>query len=343
MSPPRCNGEGAALSQHRRTVEKHQARVHSATGQKGRLSTSQLIEPVYMQSLFSQPYHQPFVVCLPSSPLLVSTKDSLARMKRLQQDYNESLEVDRLALQSISTQSDKGQVPPWLVSSGIHQFLAGWRKESVLALIASLSKEEEHLASVGVVVNDCLSAIRQQLTLGVKGGRLSRVGARLLNSFEPGRLHTRVFQVVQEPSTLRRYAQHWSQLLYFLIRMQSRSTSLDEAGSSETMPALDDLTGDLARRAANLARVLHTKEESREAEFDEEATLMKADEKGSLTEVVRQLSIHLTRQDYGESPFNCGVVQYAACLSVNEHGAWKPAHLLSSTYSGLIHCTFYVF
>jgi hypothetical protein len=73
------------------------------------------------------------------------------------------------------------------------------------------------------MVYEALCAVRRQVSVGNEGNRLSRVSARILNTFEPGRTQTKPFFPVQEETTLRRYASYWSRLLFFLIRLQSET------------------------------------------------------------------------------------------------------------------------
>jgi hypothetical protein len=175
---PNCNDEKEALSRHKRTVEKHQARIHKVPNQRQRKGqrtwqslqqsiSSPVIKSVIIQSFFPQPFYRPFVVVPassppsgpPSGPPPRSPPSSLSRsplsrpsrsliQQKLRQDHSASQQAAQAALQSIPTDQYKSQVPPWLVQTGVGRYLAGLDKDLIYRLIAP--------AGSGRSLQDCM-------------------------------------------------------------------------------------------------------------------------------------------------------------------------------------------
>lgn len=312
---PNCNEERAALSVSRRTVEKHQAKVHGVNDERrrgGRTSHGSSgqyydIAAVRIQSLLPRPYEKPFIIkelvtavpplespALPQAP----TSATLATLACFDADIEAATKEDERLYDRVPREATVAQLPPWLTQTGISSHLGGMEKETIhqlagppsastyllyslsldlLCLVICLASRsflanpylslpiaEPHFHLIEDAIVKKLFAIRRETTVGRRGSRLSRYSARLLNTFESGREHTKQFYNVQNDETLRRYGRSWSQMIACLIRMHNPA----EFQVSCQLPSLGE------RELDQLAHVIVRSEQALEArtEADEEAS-----------------------------------------------------------------------
>ncbi len=168
---------------------------------------------------------------------------------------------------------------------------------------------------------------------------LDRVLARRLNSFEPDRMQSKPFIGVQNTETMERYADGWSQLILFLLRIQqSDSENLAEylLYPDDTMQSqIDDVIDALqAMVKANLNDIpIEDCIRSSEHRTSELRLHAKA-----LVHAVSALSIYLVRQTCQQDPFSLAVIAYSSLHTLNQHGAWKAASEFRPFLSAMIHC-----
>lgn len=148
----------------------------------------------------------------------------------------------------------------------------------------------------------------------------------MLNTFEPGRLLTRVFTPVQENGTLRRYADSWSRLLFFLFRMQSPE---HQEQLHERHFQIDQIRWQYMQQLSDAAE---------EACNTTQPALAQERVACSLKEKVAQLSTSLVRHMLYEAPLRSPVVRYCAFYAVDAYGAWLPAQRFAPFLSGMIYC-----
>ena len=191
-----------------------------------------------MQSLLSRPYYHPFVVAEkhavapPNNP--IQTADPMCT--QLSQHYNKSKESEQAVMQSIPEDEHKAQIPSWIRKVGIYERLAGIDKATCLKLVEPAKPgehgrihnttawrvltqvlDEPYLNGISKAILEELHAVHRVAQPGFHDSQLSRVGARLLNSFEPDCIQSKLFMPVQEEATLIRYAAAWSQLIYMVV------------------------------------------------------------------------------------------------------------------------------
>jgi len=116
--------------------------------------------------------------------------------------------------------------------------------------------DEPALPIIEEAVVRCLLRVRRQTTQGMRGARLSRYGARLLNTFEEGRENTHVFVNVQNEGTLRRYGGWWSSIIAYLVRTH---TSCDIAEPRPKPAITEDMMDELAAVVSHAENTLTIK------------------------------------------------------------------------------------
>ena len=201
-----------------------------------------------------------------------------------------------------------------------------------------------------------LALLRLHAVPGTGEFSINRPIARILNTFEPGRTQTKPFLGVRELSTLRRYSNKWSLLLLFLLRTSQTIDFFPDHSHYE-----DSLLRPLISRLRTASERLHAanvdsmeyedclnsgrphaghsqgSDSDLDSEEEEEATDLRL-HAVTLRDAVDQLSMSLVRQEHDRSQFQCGVIAFAAFLTLTPSGAWVSAADFGSTLSGLIHC-----
>ena len=142
---PNCNGERAALSQLRRTVEKHQAKVHGVNNERrrgGRTSPGSSgqfynIAAVRIQSLLPRPYEKPFIIkelvtaVLPLDGPALPQAPPPATLARFDADLEAATKEDEGLYNRVPTEATTAQLPPWLTQTRIAKHLGGMEKEMI--------------------------------------------------------------------------------------------------------------------------------------------------------------------------------------------------------------------
>ena len=142
---PNCNGERAALSQSRRTVEKHQAKVHGVNDGRRREGRTRPgsgrqfydIAAVRIQSLLPRLYEKPFIIkelvtAVPplDSPTLPQAPTP-ATLARFDADLEAATREDESLYDRVLKDPTTAQLPPWLTQTEISNHLSGMEKELI--------------------------------------------------------------------------------------------------------------------------------------------------------------------------------------------------------------------
>lgn len=347
-----CSRKNGWVSVERRAVERHLSLEHGSQDRRykqNRQSFNQLVRAVHIQSIFPHPHYHAFIVQSDGLPHAVTTStagSSLAARSRSTQPDVEGLSLLRSSqagalarsykLSSVSELAQfskvdasvhKSQIPPWLQSTGIIKGLDGLDKAAVDKLHAM--PRGDLFYAIQHAVNRLLAVASREAHTGTRSGRLSRVAARHLNSFEPKRLQAKPFRPVQESSTLKRYGGIWALLIAFLVRVQSMD-DLPSVISSMQSGLQDEVTA-ILQYGERLGpdhtdwTVLY--------EGDDEYPQFLVFEAS-----IKRLSIRLVRSLHFENPFQSPIVLYAALRTLTSEGSWVSAAVMAPLLSSLIHC-----
>ena len=192
-----------------------------------------------------------------------------------------------------------------------------------------------------------LKTLRRLATLGASRQSINRVTARILNSFEEGRIQAKAFHGVQELTTLGRYAKYWSGLIVFLLHaIDNGSGGPFSSYYFDSNPRLQEIVQRVNDRLDALLAM-----DLKDIEFDK---LFSMENEGSDNEedipiavrlhakalhtAVERLSFFLVRFEFEESSFVSPVVGYMALRTLESNGSWIPAHNFTSIISSMIHC-----
>ena len=192
-----------------------------------------------------------------------------------------------------------------------------------------------------------LKTLRRLATPGASQQSINRVTARILNSFEEGRIQAKAFYGVQELTTLGRYAKYWSGLIVFLLHaIDNDSDGPFSSYYFDSNPRLRELVQRVNDRLDALLAM-----DLKDIEFDK---LFSMENEGSDNEedipvavrlhakalytAVERLSFFLVRFRFEESSFVSPVVGYMALRTLESNGSWIPAHNFTSVISSIIHC-----
>lgn len=148
---PDCNNERQSLSCHRRTVEKHQARVHAVNQSRprngrrkeGSHQSPYKIESVCMQSLMPKQHERPFIVraqettsqpteAVPYLPSCAMTSLELEELDEIEKAVDVSEEAAHMQLTNDPPQS---QLAPWLTRTGISNHIRSMGTDDIAALV----------------------------------------------------------------------------------------------------------------------------------------------------------------------------------------------------------------
>lgn len=150
-----CNLEREALSMCRRTVEKHQSRVHRINaGRKrgGRGQDSSAVAPyqiksVQIQTLLPRPFDRWFIIKKDGDQQEGSVKlrPSAAALAQFEADLETAEQKDRTLYDQVPEQTTQAQLPPWLVRTGISNHLSGMEKETIRTLVQSATEGRSNL------------------------------------------------------------------------------------------------------------------------------------------------------------------------------------------------------
>ncbi|KAL8689011.1 MAG: hypothetical protein Q9218_005217, partial [Villophora microphyllina] len=152
---------------------------------------------------------------------------------------------------------------------------------------------------------------------------------------------SKAFHGVQEQSTMQRYAKYWSRLVIFLLRAIDTD---DEDPFAlfyfDTNPVLRQLVQTVASTlhatlAIDLVDIDLEDLFSIGAEVEDDEARLHAKE---LTLAIAELSFHLVRFEYDESPFASPIIGFMALNTLEKNGAWIAAHNFTFVLSGMIHC-----
>ena len=199
-----------------------------------------------------------------------------------------------------------------------------------------------------VLISQCvlerLLHLRRRARPGSSRSSINRVTARYLNSFEPDRIQSRPFFGVQNIETMEKYSMLWSQLIFFLLRVQEHQ----EAYLDNYLIRADQ-DGELQRLLQEMqdaGQTLHSNNpqglsftnclHNQIGQAADSANLRRCAK--ALRSVVEQLSMALVRQEHHENPFSSYVIAYSATWTLNNHGAWLSAGDYRPFLSGIIHC-----
>ncbi len=198
--------------------------------------------------------------------------------------------------------------------------------------------------------------IRNIATPGKSPESINRPTARILNTFEVGRTHSKPFLGVQEVSTLHRYSGFWSRLIHFLIRISHDNNlptlrkQLLPSGSAVSYMLQQIVDTALELQVANtmnlsfkncMRRLPSIEDDHKASEYSEESeqeSIRLRQHTVSLKKAICRLSIHLTTFNYDRDPFQAPIVAYCAFCTLTSENAWIAAQDYSPFLSGMIHC-----
>ena len=154
-----CNQASTALSQCRRTVEKHQAQVHGVSKRKPDLSTTNLIGRVSMQSFFPRPHYRPFIV--QTKPVIESNLSACNEVKDVIREhitglYDQSQKDWASGFEKVASSPHKSQTPPWLQITGISTFLSELNKDALRKLMQSTACDRLLSMRLNLTQNDII-------------------------------------------------------------------------------------------------------------------------------------------------------------------------------------------
>lgn len=142
-----CNLEREALSSCRRTVEKHQGRVHrinKGRQHRGRSRRDTQVVPyqiatVRIQSLLPRPHERPYIIqeAVYTPRERLEAQSSTFELAQIDKDLETARECDRSLYGRVPVEATQAQLLPWLVWTGISNHLSGMAKETVQALVGS--------------------------------------------------------------------------------------------------------------------------------------------------------------------------------------------------------------
>ena len=181
-----------------------------------------------------------------------------------------------------------------------------------------------------------LSDLRERATPGAGRMSVNRAIARIFNSFEENRTHSKAFIGVQEATTMNLYASSWSKLIRFLLGVLANPDANPILAA--TYLDLRPKIGDSLRELRQLAETLHEANKSKLSlveclqvfELDLESNSIDSNSTSAkplrlhaqnFLQAVDDLSICLVRHHWQDSPFGSPVVGFAALHTLNEEGA----------------------
>ncbi|KAL8794984.1 MAG: hypothetical protein Q9182_007576, partial [Xanthomendoza sp. 2 TL-2023] len=335
-----CNNDKRSLSLCKNTVEKHLSDVHNIGRRRGKILLQATdIRSVCMQSLLPKAQYKPFVVqgvpvpaCsnlgssgsdCGSPPLHATAGPDDSALAFLEERFASSEQQWKNHYSRLPTSSTENtsQDAPWLRRTGISRWVAGFELDK-----KELQSYMEPLACT---------------TPGSLPSSINRVTARVLNSFEEGRIQSKAFHGVQEQSTMERYTKYWSRLIVFLLHAVLDN---DESPFSSFYLDADPGLKDLLQTVSDS---LHATLSTDLADVDFELLFSGDDDEGtpeirlhalSLHAAIIKLSIHLVRFTHNNASFSSPIVGFMALNTLESSGVWIAAHNFTFVLSGIIHC-----
>lgn len=175
-----------------------------------------------------------------------------------------------------------------------------------------------------------------QAETGRPNARLSRVGARILHTFEAGRPQTQPYRPVQREDTMARYASTWSRNLVFLIRLYQS----DEPHAVQMLGYFRPHEGAVHTIESILDAVIALHERTQEPEENTTEAQQERVETAyrRLDAAVSRCSILLVRQSYGEHIYRSPIIDFCGFAAMTEAGNWMLAATYTTFLSQVIHC-----
>jgi superfamily II DNA helicase RecQ len=260
-------------------------------------------------------------------PLTIRHTATSFRRDKVIQGFKASMERREKQYETVNPPAHISEMTPWMKKTGFWKHIEGLNKKEIAESYALPTSEDLQLT---VVLDSVERNLRKAIEAASDGDerKLNTVNACILNSFQPGTVNQKPFQVLQNEQSTKRYIRTWKHFICFLCRVMAEG-ALREDLFVVTEEQADWMT--MVWRGAN--------EQMKTIQAGEEVRERGCDSLEEMDEMTLKLCMSFIRHPLEFNPFDSGLVSFAAMLSLNNKtGNFLTVNDYTSYLSQITYC-----